>query len=168
MSREKKPPKLSTTRVHQFFIIGILIKGIDAVIETIGGLILLFTKPGTILRLFLQIPISIGHRSYPLYIKTVEFLTNHLTVSLKTFISAYLIVSGLLKIALIFCLLKKKLWAYPLSIAFFFALITYQFYKFSLNHSVPLLCLTLLDIVIVVFIWKEYQNMKKVLKEPDR
>lgn len=75
-------------------------------------------------------------------------------------IAFYLISRGLIKLLLIIALLKNQLWAYPSSLLVLGAFVAYQAYEFFLTHSVLLVGLTLFDLVVMYFIWREYLIVK--------
>jgi len=55
-------------------------------------------------------------------------------------------------------LLWNKLWAYPLMILMLSAFIGYQVYRISLTGSVPMILLTVFDLVVIVLVWIEYRQ----------
>jgi uncharacterized membrane protein len=64
------------------------------------------------------------------------------------------------KVVLVVAVLRSKLWAYPVLIAFLVAFIGYQVVELVINFSVGLLLLTLFDIFIVILTVREYRLHK--------
>ncbi|WP_337128019.1 DUF2127 domain-containing protein [Mesorhizobium sp. Cs1321R2N1] len=58
---------------------------------------------------------------------------------------------------LVAALLKRRLWAYPASLAALLLFIIYQLYRFSYTHSAGLIVLTLFDLLVVWLVWHEYR-----------
>jgi uncharacterized membrane protein len=81
-------------------------------------------------------------------------------VSAAAYISIYLAVRGLIKLLLIWAMLVRRLWAYPASLAVLALFLAYQLYQIATTHSVILILVTLFDLVVMYFIWKEYQVLK--------
>ncbi len=84
-------------------------------------------------------------------------LANTLSVSGYRLTIAYLLVHGFVKVFLVYMLLRRHLWAYPLAIAIFTAFGVYQVYQYSISHSLLLLALTVLDVAVIVLTVWEYR-----------
>ena len=141
------------------FNVGLLLKGLFAMAEIIGGiasvllspervntLISLITNaelaedPGDILMLYL---VTYGH-SY--------------SIGTQTFLIAYLLAHGSVKLLMIILLWKKIMWSYPFAVVCFSGFIIYQIYHFVNSHSWFLIPLTILDAVMVALIILEYKR----------
>src|SRR6516164_9772197 len=104
--------------LDQTFHAGIMLKGLDGILEVIGGTLLWFLKPSDlnkIVRFLLQHDLSRSPH---------DWIAEHLLhVAAKTagtnpeFASFFLLSHGITKVALVLGLWMKKLWAYPLTIA---------------------------------------------------
>ncbi len=147
------------------FEISLLIKGLNAITDLTGGIIIWFTSKAvliTFLLNFFQNELSDDPKDY-----IANFIVNSaasLAVSSQYFIGFYLMIHGILKIFLLICLYKKKLWAYPTSIIVFSLLIFYQSYNYFLNHSVLILAFTIFDIFLVLLTIREYIHLRKLKK----
>ncbi|WP_337142528.1 DUF2127 domain-containing protein [Mesorhizobium sp. Cs1299R1N1] len=84
-------------------------------------------------------------------------MASHFSVSTQHFYAFYLLSHGLVQIALVAALLKRRLWAYPASLAALLLFIIYQLYRFSYTHSAGLIVLTLFDLLVVWLVWHEYR-----------
>ncbi|MEO6435381.1 MAG: DUF2127 domain-containing protein, partial [Tepidisphaeraceae bacterium] len=103
-------------RIHALFEISVLMKGAHAIIEIVGGLALAVTVNGTITRLVARLTLG------ELQEDRADFVASHLlawaqTFSVQTqhFFAFYLLSHGVVKLALVAGLLRRKLWAYPAS-----------------------------------------------------
>jgi len=148
------------------FDVGLLIKGIDAFAEIIGGIALIFLTPDRLTTLITLI--SKGELSED----PTDFLMNYLvtfghsfSVSSLQFVMFYLLSHGIVKMIVILSLWYKKPWAYPLSVVVFVLFIAYQIYHYTISHSIFLLLLTVLDVIMIILTILEYKRMKKESKE---
>jgi uncharacterized membrane protein len=151
--------------LDQTFEVGIVLKGLDGVLEVLGGLLLLAVSPATIDRLVT------GLTQHELSEDPHDFLATHLlrtarglTGSAVLFGAVYLLAHGLVKVVLVAALLKNQLWAYPWTIAFLGVFIVYQLYRLSLKASVGLTALTIFDAVIAWLTWREYRKQLAVTR----
>jgi len=143
------------------FLVGIVLKGLDGVLEVVGGLLLLVVSPSTIDSLARALT------QHELSEDPHDFLANHLlhytgslTGSTLRFGAAYLLLHGVVKIVLVAAVLKNYLWAYPLLIAFLLAFIAYQLYRLTFAPSAGLVGLTIFDAVVTWLTWREYQRQR--------
>lgn len=165
MSEEKKLN--SKAAIHQAFRIGIFLKGVNGFLETIGGGLLLIVKPAAINRFILFW--TQGELAEDPQDIIAHYLVNfarNFSLNTQIFSAIYLLSHGAIKLFLVVALFKRKLWAYPLAIFFFFLFILYQIYRFSYDHSFWLVLLTIFDIVIIVLTYLEYRELKKAEGRP--
>jgi uncharacterized membrane protein len=143
------------------FEVAILLKGLDGVLEVVGGLILLVVSPATINRIVTTLTEHELSQDPHDFVATRLLNTAHgLTRGSVLFASLYLLSHGAVKIVLVTALLKNKLWAYPWMIAFLVLFIVYQIYRITLVPSVGLAALTAFDIFVVWLTYREYQRQR--------
>ena len=150
------------TIFHDLFLIGIIIKGIDGVLELIGGIILIIARSDTISRLiqaFFQH--EIAQDPTDLIANYFIHLSQSLSISTLSFVALYLIIHGSIKIGLFSGLWYKQLWAYPLVGILLSLFVLYQLVRFFNTYSALLLFLTLVDIMIIVLLRFEYHRLKR-------
>jgi uncharacterized membrane protein len=145
--------------LDRVFDVSITLKGLDGVLEVIGGLLLLFLTPHRLNAIVMFLT------QHELSQDPKDFLATHLlsyvqsfTTSTALFLALYLLSHGAIKIVLVVALLQQQLWAYPLAIVFLSAFIVYQIYRLALHLSLSLLALTLFDIFIVGLTVLEYRK----------
>jgi len=145
------------------FAVGIILKGLDGVLEVVGGLLLLVISPTTIDQLtrFLT--------QHELSEDPHDFLASHLlhaagslTGSSLRFGAAYLLLHGVVKVVLVAALLRDKIWAYPWMIAFLIIFIVYQIYRMTFAFSIGLLGLTVFDLVVTWLTYREYGKQRAI------
>lgn len=160
--RMNPPPSILERTFHA----GITLKGIGGLLETIGGILLLFIPPAsmseTVKFLFLQ---ELAHNPDSIFSTHVLKLSSRLASADPTFASLYLLSHGIVKVALVICLWMNKLWAYPLTIFVFAAFCVYQIHRYTHTHSVTLILLTLFDLALIYLTWREYLEQKQIRGE---
>ncbi len=147
--------------IHRAFDIGILLKALNAVLEIMGGVLLLVVSPATVNNLARVL--TQGELSEDPKDLVANFLlrtAGQLSVNGHLFGALFLLSHGIIKLALIAALFKRKLWAYPAAMAIFGLFIVYQLYRYSLSHSAWMLILSALDAAVIILTWLEYQNLK--------
>jgi uncharacterized membrane protein len=151
--------------LHVLFRIAILFKGIDGILETAGGAILLFISRQDIRHIVYGI---LQHElledpNDPIANYLMKAAT-HLTVSTKTFAAAYLLVHGIVKMGLATAIWRYRLWAFPLAGVLLLLFVVYQFARFTFTHSILLLLLTAVDVFIIALLPREYKRMTHMKK----
>jgi uncharacterized membrane protein len=152
---------MNERRIHQIFEISILVKGFDALIECIGGLVLAFVSTTSITNLVNAIT------QEELIEDPKDFIATHLlslaqtfSVSAEHFYAFYLLSHGLIKLFMVAAVLRNKLWAYPASLIVLGFFIVYQLYRFSYRQGFGLIILTVFDVVVIGLIWHEYRLLR--------
>jgi uncharacterized membrane protein len=147
---------------HGLFLLSVWSKGIAGLVEAISGLLLLLI-PQTGLNAFviaLTAP-ELAEDPTDSVATFLQRMVHELAADTKLFVSAYLIVHGVIKVCLVAGLLGRRLWSYPVSLWFLAAFIAYQMYRFLFTHSLWLIALTVLDVIVAFLIWREYQQVRK-------
>ncbi len=150
-------PKSLLDKVFEY---GIILKGIDGLLEFLAGLFLLVVKPETIQHFIAFIT------QRELLNDPHDFFANLLvnaTQSLggtTTFLIVYLWIHAAIKLIAVFGLLRNKLWAYPFSFITLGALLLYQFYSLYEKITLGMSILTIFDVFILWLIWREYKKVR--------
>jgi uncharacterized membrane protein len=149
------------------FQIGIILKGLDGALETIGGLLLLAISPAAINRIVRDLT------QHELSQDPHDFVATHvlrfahgLTGHAVTFAAIYLLAHGIVKVVLVVALLRDKLWAYPWLIGVLILFIGYQLYQIALKPTVGLSLLTAFDALIVWLTWREWRKQLTLRHKP--
>jgi uncharacterized membrane protein len=145
--------------LDQTFEVGIILKGLDGVLEVVGGVLLLLVSPATIDRIATSLTMHELSEDPHDFIATHLLKTTHgLTGSAVLFGAVYLLAHGVVKVVLVAALLRNELWAYPWTIAFLGVFIVYQVYRLSFKPSVGLAALTVFDAAIAWLTYREYRK----------
>lgn len=151
----------SNNIIHKSFLVSIFIKGLDGFLELIGGISFLIINPTkwyelvkTVTRVeLLEDPNDIVAN----YLISISSQFNH---SFQIYASIFLLSHGLIKLFIIFSLLKKKMWAYPVALIVFSIFAFYQIYLYILNPRFSLMILTIVDALVIIITYMEYKRVK--------
>jgi len=146
---------------HLAFEIGIFFKGLDGVLEIVGGLLLFFVKPETISRVVALTQHELGEDPNDVLASYLVRGANSFSASSQVFAGVYLLSHGMIKVVLVESLLRGRLLAYPTAIVVFALFITYQMYRYYLDSSIAMIALSILDVIVIVLTWLEYRRLKR-------
>ena len=145
-------------RTERLFRIALLVKGVDGAAELVAAVALLLVPTGAVHRLVADIV------SRDLLGPPDGFLTRHLVAGTaefasgdRTFVLVYLGLHGVVKLALVWALLRKWRRAYPVAAAVLAVFVGYELIRALHTGSVVLPFLAALDVVIIVLILREYR-----------
>lgn len=152
----------------KIFEYGILIKGIDGVIELLTAIALVFISPRRIEGwVVLATHRELAHDPSDVISNALIHASHQFTNSAQLFFIIYLLVHAAIKLIAVIGILRNKLWAYPFSLVTLGALTLYQIYDIIFGSgSVIVIVLTVFDIFILGLIWREYQKVKKYGFQP--
>lgn len=149
--------------IHISFDIGVIGKGIDGVLEIVGGTLLFLVNPAQIsyiVRLLTQHELS--EDPTDLVAGYLLHAAQHLSASAQTFGAVYLLGHGIIKVGLVAALLRRQFWAYPAAIAAFLLFLIYQLYRYSHTHATWLLVLSAVDVFVIAITWLEYRRLRAI------
>lgn len=148
---------------HKSFEIGILLKGIDGVLEIIGGILLVFLNPLRLSKLtVLLTQHELSEDPKDIIAHFMISFSSKFTVNTQYFGVFYLISHGVIKLILVILLWKRKIWAYPITIVSLVLFIMYQIYRYTIYHSVGLIILTIFDVIMIILTFMEYKRIKDI------
>jgi uncharacterized membrane protein len=148
-------------RISFYFHISIFIKGAISLAEMVTGIALLFIPVSYFLDLLASYAESELREDSTSFIASHLLSLSHQAAAISgTFIALYLLSRGLIKVLLIWAMLKNKLWAYPASLVVLGLFVLYQVYEIVHTGSWAIVALTFFDLIVMYFIWREYQVLK--------
>lgn len=150
-----------TRVVSVLFKVSVIAKGIDGALEVLGGSLLFFLSPSQVhgaVRILTQHELSEDPRD--VVARYLLHSTTNLAEGVKVFAALYLLVHGVVKLALVAGLLWRQRWAYPAAIATFTLFLGYQLYRYSHTGSPELLVLSTFDIVVIALTYLEYRRLR--------
>lgn len=152
-------PKNLFDKVFEY---GILIKGLDGLIEAATAVALIFLSPNRLQGLVvLATHRELAHDPSDFISNFLIHSSQHFTNSARLFFIAYLAVHAAVKIVSVVGLLRNKMWAYPFALITLGALTLYQVYDIIFGTgSFFVILLTVFDVAILALIWREFQKVK--------
>ncbi len=150
--------------IYELFRISVLLKGGISVAEIIVGIVAFFVPISVVTDLVASFAKAELAESPGSFIAShVLTLAQDASLVSGTFIALYLLTRGLIKLVLVWALLKNQLWAYPSSLVVLGLFVLYQLYQIVTGHSIVVVAITLFDLTVMYFIWREYKIMKAYL-----
>jgi uncharacterized membrane protein len=150
-------------RVEILFRITLILKGADGVLELIGGILLLFLTPERMnaIVVFLTQHELGDDPNDPISNWIVHF-GQTFSGSATLFGAVYLLLHGVVKVVLVWAVLKEQLWAYPWMIGFLAVFIGWQGWELLRHFSWGLVALTAFDVLIVALTVHEYRVQRRL------
>jgi uncharacterized membrane protein len=143
------------------FEVGIILKGLDGVVELVGGVLLLAVSPATIDRMLRGLTRrELSGDPHDLIASDLLRISHSLTSSAVRFAAVYLLLHGIVKVVLVAALLRNKMWAYPWMIAVLLAFVGYQLYRIAVQPALWLVLLTIFDAFVAWLTWREYRKQR--------
>jgi len=136
------------------------LKGLDGLLELVGGVLLIVVSPATLDHVAHQLT------QHELSQDPHDYFAHHLlrlTANLhntQLFGAIYLLTHGLVKLVVVVGLFLRQRWAYPVAFVFLGGFVIYQLYRLTYAPSAGLALLTAFDLFIIWLTWREYQRTK--------
>jgi uncharacterized membrane protein len=147
--------------LHDLFEGTLVIKGVFAAAEAAAG-IGLFALPNDHISTFAGwlARYEIAHDRHEWLVGALERGLAGFSIQSQHFYAWYLTAHGLLKLVMVFLLARKVSWAYPASIVVLAGFIAYQTQQWLETGSMPLLLLTLFDVLVVALVLREWRAIR--------
>jgi uncharacterized membrane protein len=154
---------LARSPVQIAFDIGIFFKGLDGVLEIVGGLLLFVVRPETITGIVTNLTQhELSEDPHDIIASQLARLGQDFSASAQVFAGVYLLSHGVIKVVLVASLFRGQLWAYPTAIVVFLLFIAYQMYRYALEPSTSMIVLSVLDVIVIALTWLEYRRLQRV------
>jgi uncharacterized membrane protein len=144
--------------VYEFFLWSILLKGAISAAEVAAGVAVFFIPPAFIVSTAILLLNFIPVPSVQSLL--LEEVAKY-TTGAVTFVAVYLLSRGIVKVVLIWSLLKNRLWAYPASLVVLALFVLYQLYQLVTDRSLIILAISLFDLVVMYFIYREWRIVRR-------
>lgn len=153
-------------RIYTLYRLGIYLKGFLGFFELFVGMALyVFTKE-QIYQLFLILAQEeIAEDPQDILVGIIKKSLLGITADSQHFAMTFLILHGAVKLALIYGLIQKKIWVYPVAIMTFIVFIIQQVLHLLTVFSLGLGLITVLNTVVVILIAYEYYLLRKNAKK---
>ena len=162
MTPPRHPEPSLSPALDKTFRIGLVLKGLDGILEVIGGILLLFLSPHAIQHIIRALTAhELNEDPHDLIANYLLHSTSHLNTGITIYGAIYLLAHGISKVVLVALVLRDKLWAYPWLMALLLLFIAYQLYQITaVRFSAGITALTIFDAALVWLTWREYRGRR--------
>ncbi|GAA4141048.1 DUF2127 domain-containing protein [Leifsonia shinshuensis] len=145
------------------FLLGVLFKGLDGLVEVAGGVLLLFTTPAALLSAANRVTAEeLSEDPHDLIANLIVHGATHLHSGGVAFVAAYLLLHGVVKLAIVVALLVGSRRVYPWAMVALGAFLIFQLYELVTKPSVGVAVLTVFDAVIIWLTWREWRRNREL------
>ncbi len=145
---------------HWLYRLGVVIKGLDGVIELFSGIAVLAVGAKALLSIIARMAVAeVAEDPHDL---VATFLLGHLggvSPGTASFAALYLLGHGVIKVALAIGLWLEILWVFPVALVALLALIGVQVVQILATGSVLLTILTVVDAAIFILVVIEWRRI---------
>jgi uncharacterized membrane protein len=147
---------------ERLFRIAIGIKGLDGGLQLLAGIVLIFVPATAITRLVDMVVTRelVGDPTGKLAVH-LHAVANHFAGGTRSFAIVYLLLHGIIKLALVVALWRKLMPAYPIAVAALGVFVVYEFLRATRTHSIALPIFAALDLVIIALVIREYLQLRR-------
>jgi uncharacterized membrane protein len=153
--------------LHWLFEASLILKGLFAAAETLGGLGLLLTPNMTIIGFVGWLTTyNLAQQPDADMAKWAQHLTQVFPIQVQHFYAFYLLAHGAIKLAMVGMLARRILWAYPGAMVLLAGFVVYQLSEFLTHDSWTFLALSFFDSVMIALVYREWSVLKLVKVHP--
>lgn len=147
--------------LHGLFEASLLIKGLLAASEAFSGLGLLLTPNHVIMGFVAWMTRNeLTQDPQDDMAQWFAHLVQSLSIQTQHFYAIYLMAHGGLKLAMVFMLQRRVIWAYPVSMVILAGFVLYQLESYTHSHSPVLLLLSGFDTFMIALVWREWRVLQ--------
>ena len=151
------PAKMSAQ--HKLFDVVVVLKGLNGVLELIGGAALALIPSAEIVTLVDYLTrTELSKDPGDLIANGLTHWAANFGQGAQLFVAMYLLFHGVAKVTLATLLLKGQKIAYPIALVFFSAFVLYALHRLSLHWSWVLAAFTALDVFTIAVIAREWRT----------
>jgi len=153
------PAEQPRTATDKAFRISLYLKGLDGLLECLGGVLLLLINPDQINHWAARLTQGeLSEDPHDFIANHILKTAHHLTGASLVFGAVYLLSHGVVKLVLVVEVLRNHLWAYLGLIGVTSLFVIYQLYRLLEEFSLGLTLLTVFDLAIIYLTQKEYRQ----------
>ena len=148
--------------LHWLFEASLVIKGLLAAVESLGGLGLLLTPNQTIIGLVSWLTYhKLAQSPADDMAQWVKHVAIGFPMHLQHFTALYVLAHGALKFTMVIVLARRIVWGYPVSMAILIGFVIYQMREFLALGALPFLLLSVLDTAMIILVYREWGILKQ-------
>jgi uncharacterized membrane protein len=143
------------------FRLAVVLKGIDGILEVVGGALLIVFGPGGVSRtVTLLTQHELVEDPNDVLASILIRFGQHLGAGTVHFAAAYLFAHGVVKLWLAGGLIRGRRFIFPAALVVLGLFVLYQVYRLVHRFSAGLAALTMFDLVIIALIWGEWRAIR--------
>jgi len=152
---------MARSKLHVAFEVGVILKGLNGLLELVGGALLLAFPPSAIEKFIVGLTNNeLSKDPHDVIATHLRQAAHSLSANDQLFAAIYLLSHGIIKAVLVYALIRDKLWAFPIAIGIFSAFGVYQMYRYFITPSGWLIALTVLDVIVILLSWFEWHRVR--------
>lgn len=147
----------------RLYMVTVAVKGFDGLVELIAGLVLMIA-PSELHKLLSFLTGEARESSHQVMRQLAEYIAHvdtDVTRGGLTVVILFLVIHGIVKLSLVYALLRRILWAYPYALGVLVLFLVYQLYVCIVQPSVSMILFALLDAIIVWVVWGEWRKLAR-------
>mgnify|MGYP003843369091 FL=1 len=154
------------TWLHWLFEASLILKGLFAAAESLGGLGLLLTPNAAIITFVSWLTRhDLTQEPTADMALWVQHLTEIFPLQVQHFYALYLLAHGAVKFTMVIMLARRILWAYPGAMVLLTGFVIYQVTEFITHGSYTFLALSFFDLVMIVLVYREWNVLKMLIRQ---
>ena len=152
--------------VHRAFWISLFIKGLDGALQLLGGLAVIFLEPGTLGNAYRWLTRFLfgKHDGNNPEADFIRVTAHSFHISVAVLVAIYLLVNGIIKVLLVYGLLKEKLWVFPAACAGFGIMFSLELYRLSVHFYWGIFILMCISVFVITMVILEWRKVKAQMK----
>lgn len=145
------------------FLVGVLVKGVDGLVELVGGGVLFFVSPARLKGAADALTArELAEDPHDVIAHLVRHGVEHLGSSGVAFLAAYLLLHGVVKLAIVIALLVGSKKVYPWAIVALGGFLVFQVYEVVISPGVGVALLTVTDMIVIWLTWREWRRDREL------
>ena len=148
--------------VHRAFWLSLFLKGLDGLLQLLGGIVVLFFEPGTLGKTYRYLTrFLMGHRTDNPEAQFIRDAAHSFHMSTEILVFVYLVSHGIIKVLLVYGLLKERLWVFPAALAGFGFFLVLEIFRISQHFYWAIAALMCIDVFVITMVILEWKKVKR-------
>jgi uncharacterized membrane protein len=147
--------------VHRAFWLSLFLKGMDGALQLLGGIVVILFEPGTLGKVYRYLTrFLLGKSSHNAEADFIRDAAHSFHISIEVLVCIYLLSHGIIKVLLVYGLLKEKLWVFPAALVGFGFFLALEIYRIGEHFYWAILILMCIDVFVVSMVILEWKKVK--------
>ncbi|MEI8135632.1 MAG: DUF2127 domain-containing protein [bacterium] len=148
--------------VHRAFWISLFLKGLDGALQLIGGIAVIFAEPGTLGKTYRYFTrFLVGNRTQNPEAEFIKVTAHSFGMNVEMLVAIYLLVNAVIKLLLVYGLLKERLWVFPAACIGFGLMFSLELYRISIHFYWGIFILMCISVFVITMVLLEWKKVRK-------